>query len=70
MTRGLKTVIGFLLIVISISGIALYGAGSHGHFMFRPRMTEDWIIWGTVLISGTSGLIILVKQFRNNHRRK
>ena len=70
MTRGFKTIIGVLLILISIWGIALYGAGSHGHFMFRPHMTEDWIIWGTVLVSGTTGVIMLIKQFRNKTKIK
>lgn len=70
MTRGVKIFIGVLLILISIWGIALYGAGSHGHFMFRPHMTEDWLIWGTVLISGTLGVILLTKQIRNKTKVK
>lgn len=49
-----RTIITILLIVISIEGIALYDPNNHGHFMFRLHMTEDWIIWGIVLVSGVT----------------
>lgn len=52
------------MLCIAMFGITLYGAGNHGHFMFRSHMEEDWIIWGTVLISGTTGIMILFKQLR------
>jgi uncharacterized membrane protein HdeD (DUF308 family) len=47
---GVTTVGCFLLMV----GIA----GSHGHFKFRPHMTEDWFIFGTLLI-GVIGLVVV-----------
>jgi uncharacterized membrane protein HdeD (DUF308 family) len=37
------TIIGFFLLVAGM-------AGSHGHFKFRPHMTEDWIIFGTPIV--------------------
>lgn len=52
------------MLCVALFGIALYGAGNHGHFMFRPHMKEDRIIWSTVLISGIIGIIILFKQLR------
>ena len=38
-------------------------AGSHGHFKFRPHMTEDWFIFGTPLI-GIIGLIVVELRIR------
>ena len=60
--KAFKITIGMLTLCISMFGIALYGAGNHGHFMFRPHMKEDWIIWGTVFISGIIGITILFRQ--------
>ena len=54
--------LGILLLLCSVFGVALYGAGNHGHFMFRPHMLEDWIIWGLVVFTGTSGIYLLIKR--------
>ena len=54
--------IAIVLLVISISAVLFYGVGNHGHFMFRPNMMEDWLIWGIASISGLIGLNKLVKQ--------
>jgi hypothetical protein len=40
---GLSFMCGFFV-------FALWGAGSHGHFNFRPHMTEDWIIISLLLM--------------------
>lgn len=52
------------MLCIAMFGIALHGAGNHGHFMFRSHMKEDWVIWGSVLISGIIGSTILFRQLR------
>jgi hypothetical protein len=39
-------------------------AGNHGHLMFRPHMTEDWIIWSITFISFIAGLLFLIKAIK------
>jgi hypothetical protein len=65
----IKVIIGTLLIFVSIFCVALYGAGSHGHFAFRPWMVEDWIIWGTALITGMIGIVLLTMTYANRGRK-
>ena len=62
--KNFKITIAILLLILSFFGVALYGAGNHGHFMFRPHMIEDWIIWGTVLVTGISGITILINVLK------
>jgi uncharacterized ubiquitin-like protein YukD len=50
------TALGAFLIVAG-------AAGSHGHFKFRPHMTEDWFIFGTPLI-GIIGLVVVELRIR------
>ena len=45
------TIVGCFLLIVGV-------AGSHGHFRFRPHMTEDWFIFGTPLI-GVIGLVVV-----------
>jgi hypothetical protein len=44
------------LTLLGIFLLAAGAAGSHGHFGFRPHMTEDWIIFGTPFI-GLTGFL-------------
>jgi len=50
--------------LFSIAGLflMLYMIGNHGRLMFRPHKTEDWVIWGIVVLSATSGLYLLTKK--------
>jgi hypothetical protein len=53
-------------ILLTALGVFLLGAGaagSHGHFQFRPNMTEDWIMFGTPLL-GIIGLIVVELRIR------
>jgi hypothetical protein len=63
-------------LTVFLSGVTIFGcfllmmgvAGSHGHFRFRPHMTEDWFIFGTPLI-GVLGLItVTVLRIRNRNK--
>jgi uncharacterized membrane protein HdeD (DUF308 family) len=54
-------VLGCFLLMVGI-------AGSHGHFRFRPHMTEDWFIFGAPLI-GVVGLVV-VTAIRIRNRNK
>ncbi len=56
-----------LMILMGIVLLMIWGAGSHGHFRFRPHMTEDWICWGTPII-GVLGFIwmrLIKKSIQN-----
>jgi hypothetical protein len=64
------------ILTVLFSGVFVAGcfllmvgiAGSHGHFRFRPHMTEDWFIFGTPLI-GILGLItVTVLRIRNRNK--
>jgi hypothetical protein len=55
-----------VFIVLTAFGLFLMligAAGSHGHFQFRPHMTEDWFIFGTPLV-GIIGLIVVQLRIR------
>ena len=57
--------IGFL--INSALSLMFYMVGMHGHLMFRPHMTEDWVIWGIAVVSATLGLILIFKGFKNRN---
>ena len=57
-----RRVIAIVLLLCSLFGVALYGAGNHGHFMFRPHMLEDWLIWGWVVLTGSLGIYLLFRH--------
>ena len=63
----IKIIFGILLLCLSGLTIMLDVVGNHGHFMFRPHMTEDWIIFGFALLTGLSGLVLL---YKNRQKRK
>jgi hypothetical protein len=44
--------------------------GSHGHLMFRPYMTEDWIIWSITFISFVAGLLLLIIAVKKKVKSK
>ena len=58
----LKVIGGILLLCVSGMAVMFYAVGNHGHLMFRPHMTEDWIIWGIALIAGVSGIYLLTRR--------
>lgn len=54
-------------LIVFFTGVIIIGcfllmtglAGSHGHFKFRPHMTEDWFTFGTPLV-GVIGLVLVI----------
>lgn len=58
--RRIIVIVG--LFVLSGLSIFLYWFGNHGRLMFRPHMTEDWIIWGIALISFFCGIYLIRKH--------
>jgi len=60
----IRTVLAIALLILGGYAIIFYMTGNHGHLMFRPHMTEDWIIWGTAIISTTTEIFLLTKRPR------
>lgn len=48
----------------------IYLVGSHGHLMFRPYMTDDWIIWGIAFISFAAGLLLLISAVNKKSKNE
>ena len=59
-----RTIIAIGLLILCGLSIMFYMVGNHGRLMFRPHMTEDWVIWGITILSATSGLYLLTKKVK------
>lgn len=63
------------MLTVLFSGIVVAGcfllmlgvAGSHGHFRFRPHMTEDWFIFGTPLIGIIGLVVVTIMRIKNRN---
>lgn len=55
------TIAGCFLLMIGV-------AGSHGHFLFRSHMTEDWLIFGTPLVGVVGLILVTLNRIRNRDR--
>ncbi len=62
--RMLRISIAIGLLILAGSAIMFYLVGNHGHLMFRPHKTEDWVIWGTASVSTGVGLYLIIKKPR------
>ena len=51
-----------LFLFVAFFLLAIIGAGSHGHIMFRPHIMEDWLLWGCMVVSALLGIYFLVKR--------
>ena len=60
----IRIVLAIIQLLISVLCVVLYLIGSHGHLMFRPHMTEDWIIWGVALSTLLTGIYLLTRKTR------
>lgn len=65
----MRIITAFVLCLIAFSAFAIDMAGSHGHLMFRPHMTEDWIIWGIIVCSLSSAILLIVYEFKSYNRK-
>jgi hypothetical protein len=62
----MKKAFGIALLIIGLLIVpAMYGAGNHGKIMFRPHMTQDWIIWGISVVLFMTGLALVAKALRS-----
>jgi hypothetical protein len=59
-----------VLLLISLFTFALLAVGSHGHLMFRPHMTEDWVFWSIIVWTGIGGLALLFRDLRRWQRER
>ena len=49
-----------LLLLVGVFTLLLMAVGNHGHWVFRPHMRQDWWLWGTVVLSGLGGALLLL----------
>ena len=49
-----------LLLLIGVFTLLIVAVGNHGHWEFRPHMRQDWWLWGTVVMSGLGGALLLI----------
>ena len=61
-----RTIIAIGLLIFSGLTIMIYMVGSHGRLMFRPHMTEDWVIWGIAVISTLTSIFLFAKRPKKN----
>jgi hypothetical protein len=61
-----RTIIAIGLLIIAGLTIMFYMVGSHGKLMFRPHMTEDWVIWGIAGISTATSIFLFAKRPKKN----
>jgi hypothetical protein len=57
-----KRILAIFLILVSIALVLFDGIGNHGQFLFRPHMSQDWIIWGLIILTAFIGLRLLLKR--------
>ena len=57
-----RTIIAIGLLILAGFSLIFYMVGSHGRLRFRPHMTEDWVIWGIVVISTTISIFLFAKR--------
>jgi hypothetical protein len=57
-----------VLFCSAVFALQIWIVGSHGHVRFRPWMTEDWILGGTVLLGfGLPLRLLVIKLLRPKH---
>jgi hypothetical protein len=59
-----------VLLFISLFTFCLMFTGSHGHIMFRPHMTEDFVFWSIIVWTGLGGLALLYRDLRRWRREQ
>ena len=64
-----RIIIAIGLFILSGLCIFLYWFGMHGRLMFRPHMTEDWIIWGTATVSFSTGIYLTLRQLNKRNEK-
>lgn len=62
----IRTLIASGLLILAGLTIMFYMVGSHGRLMFRPHMTEDWVIWSIAVISTATSIFLFAKRPKKN----
>ena len=68
--QEMKIAAAFVLFFITFMCFMIYLVGMHGHLMFRPHMTEDWVIWGIAAASFVGGLVLLINGVKSLTKSK
>ncbi len=61
MKTGMKILGAGVLLSFSFLLHLIHSATNHGDVFFFPSETEDWIMWGIVIITFSLGLYLLLK---------
>ena len=62
----IRTLVAIGFLILSGLAIMFYMVGSHGRLMFRPHMTEDWVIWGIAVISAATSIFLFARGANKN----
>jgi hypothetical protein len=62
----IKIIVSVFLVLCGIYTLGFWAAGSHGHIMFRPHMTEDWVLSSILLVCFGIPLFLLVRRLRTS----
>jgi hypothetical protein len=63
--KPLLAFVALLALSTALILFAVLAVGSHGHLMFRPHMTEDWVFWGGIAVSLATCICCLIKLGRS-----
>ena len=61
-----RIIIAIGLLILAALSLMFYAVGSHGRLMFRPHMTEDWVIWGIAVVSTATSIFLFLKRPNKN----
>lgn len=69
----MKIIGSIILMLIAVTVVLFWLSGMHGHLMFRPHMTQDWVLAGTIVIFFGTSILLLFSHFfkkKENLNRK
>jgi hypothetical protein len=61
-----RIIIAIGLLILAALSLMFHAVGSHGRLMFRPHMTEDWVIWGVSVVSAATSIFLFLKRPNKN----
>lgn len=65
----MKTIFSAILVGVGLFVLGFWASGMHGHIMFRPHMTEDWVLAVLILICFGIPLLHFVRWLIRSHRQ-
>jgi hypothetical protein len=65
----MKIVFAIVFLMLAGALLLLMMIGGHGKLMFRPHMTEDWIVWGLASIFTAISIFLIGKEVQQRLKR-